>query len=134
MQICEQLKQLKGMKELINLKKNEISKLEELLDITGIDYSKEKIKVNPGNAKFTNTIDQIVCLEEDLKIEIDKFVTAEKEVSRAISSINDTREKLVLYKKYFDFATFDEIAVDLDLSKSRVFHIHRNALQKLSKI
>ena len=134
MDIKKHLDQILFLNELIHCKLQQIKDLKSLLDISGIDYSKEKIKTNNNNAKFTSIINKIVDLENSLQDNIISILDLQDEFKNIINLLDDRTEKLILYYKYLNLLSTYEIEEKLNISRTTFYKKYKNALKNIEKI
>ena len=102
--------------------------------LTSINVSmSERVQSSLDPDKFTNTISKIVELEKEINDDIDKLVDLKSIARKAIESLDDDVEKMVLYKRYFENKTFEQISVELNYSWRRIHQFHGDALKKLER-
>ena len=94
----------------------------------------EKVQTDVNPDKFTNTISKIIELEKDINADIDKLVDMKRVARNLIESLDNDVEKLVMYKRYFDNKTFEEISVEMSYSWRRIHQVHGNSLKKLERL
>ena len=93
----------------------------------------ERVQSSLDPDKFTNTISKIVELEKEINDDIDKLVDLKSIARKAIESLDNDIEKMVLYKRYFENKTFEQISVELNYSWRRIHQFHGDALKKLER-
>ena len=102
--------------------------------LTSINVSMgERVQSSLDPDKFTNTISKIVELEKEINDDIDKLVDLKSIARKAIESLDNDIEKMVLYKRYFENKTFEQISVELNYSWRRIHQFHGDALKKLER-
>ena len=88
--------------------------------------------------KFFNDLEK---LAEVFEIEIsdlfnnrslDEIPNLKKLINEMIETLDSIVEKTVLYKRYFENNSFDDIAVVMNYSVRRVYQIHADAIGKLT--
>ena len=93
----------------------------------------EQVQGTKDPDKFTDPVSKIIELENEINADIDKLVDLKSEARKSIEQLNDDREKLVLYKRYFENKTFEQIAVEMNYSWRRIHQFHGDALKKLER-
>jgi DNA-directed RNA polymerase specialized sigma subunit len=124
------LRQAYRLNELINSHTKELESLKLLLtSLPGIDFSQEKVQGGKLPCDRTpNIISQIVELENEVKQEIENFITLKKEVHDVINAVTNPNEKLVLRYRYIEFLTWEQTANLMAYSIKQVHRIHSEAL------
>lgn len=134
MDIKKYFDKIQSLEELIICKKQELKVLRTLLDISSLDYSKEKSQINYNNAQFTNTVDKIVDLENSLQDNIISILDLQDEVKNIINLLDDRTEKLILYYKYLNLLSNYEIEEKLNISRATFYKKYKNALKNIGKV
>lgn len=94
----------------------------------------EKVQSTKDPDKFTDPVSKIIELEKEINKDIDNLIDLKCEARKSIEQLNDDREKLVLYKRYFENKTFEQISVELNYSWRHIHRLHSSALQNFAKI
>ena len=132
MQAKEFLNKIRHIDMMINCKLEQTSNLRSRLTSINVSMS-ERVQSSLDPDKFTNTISKIVELEKEINDDIDKLVDLKSIARKAIESLDDDVEKMVLYKRYFENKTFEQISVELNYSWRRIHQFHGDALKKLER-
>lgn len=124
------LKQAYRLNELIQCNKQELADLRLLSDnISGIDYSKDRVQISPTNeAGFTKIVAKIVELEKAINDDIEKMLSLKLEIRTTINKVQDNDEKLLLKHRYLNFLSWEDICDEMNISIRTAFRIHSNAL------
>lgn len=67
-------------------------------------------------------------LEEKINADIDELVSLKSDITKAIGTVNDPEESLLLTLRYLNYKTWEEIADELDCSVRKVHIVHSKAL------
>ena len=94
----------------------------------------EKVHSTKDPDKFTDPVSKIIELEQEINEDIDNLVDLKCEARKSIEQLNDDREKLVLYKRYFENKTFEQISVEMNYSWRRIHQFHSDALMQLEML
>lgn len=84
--------------------------------------------------RLANIVAKIVDLEEQLQKDLEEYINLKKKVIMQINSMEDGRLKLVLYHRYLNQKTWEDIACDLNCSTQWVHALHGQALREFEKI
>ncbi len=84
--------------------------------------------------RLANIVAKIVDLEEQLQKDLEEYINLKSKVIMQINSMEDGRLKLVLYHRYLNQKTWEDIACDLNCSTQWVHTLHGQALQEFEKI
>lgn len=113
---------------MIDIKANEVAKLRALIDVGAVRYDKDKVMGGGGDDKMADTVVKIVELEDEINADIDKMIEWKRFANEMIESLDDDREKVILYKRYFEKKSFEQISVDTNYSWRQVHRLHGRAL------
>ncbi len=129
----EYLSQAYRMDEQINCKIEQLSTLNDLATkatstLTGMPH-------NPNKATSTleNAITKIVDLQKEINDDIDRLVDVKAEITRVIKSVENVDQRFILEKRYLCWASWPEIAVELNVSNRRLYYLHDLALEEVQK-
>jgi hypothetical protein len=115
----EYIRQLQARKESLHISYSGIS---------GIDYSKDKIQSSPVNTLEQRAWDMLERMQEiddkiiELSLNIDKKLQEIHEIGNSLYS-------QLLYMRYAEYKTFEQIAVDLSYDYFYVCRTHGEALR-----
>ncbi len=99
--------------------------------VQGMFYG-ERIGTNPNRdieAPFIKTIEKIWEREQRINEKIDKLVDLKTEIDVAIDQMNNAEERLLLKYRYLKNESWEDIAMDLNVSYRTVHRIHASALR-----
>lgn len=99
--------------------------------VQGMFYG-ERIGTNPNRdieAPFIKTIEKIWEREQQINEKIDKLVDLKTEIDAAIDQMNNAEERLLLKYRYLKNESWEDIAMDLNVSYRTVHRIHASALR-----
>lgn len=114
----------------INEKLEEKERLKELTTkITSAWKDDVSVSGSGSQDKIGDAIARIVDLEAEIDRAVDKFVDTKKEVSEIIDKIQNPDQVSVLYKRYFQFKTWEQIACEMHMTYRNVCYVHGRALQ-----
>ena len=134
MQAKEFLKNLIQIDMMISCKKEQIAELRETLTSIGCATDNERVQTSIKGDKMTNVIAKIMELENLVNNDIGILTEYKLQAREMIEKLQNNVEKIVLYKRYFDCKSFEQIAVECNYSWRHVHRIHGNALINLDKI
>lgn len=128
----EYLNQLKKLNCCIKNKKQELSELSEIIYTTpALDTSKEKVTTSVQNKGF-DKIDNKIDLEKEIAQQIEDFISLKHKIINDIHSLNRSEYIDILYKRYVQFKSFEEIAVEMNYSYRHTTRIHGYALKSFA--
>ena len=135
MDVREWLENIGKLDELIDGKKEELRRLDELsTDISakmpdGMPFS----DTGQVNQKMQNAVIDLVMLENELKTIICKYTNEKQKVLAAIEKL-PAKEYAVLHRYYIRYMTIEKIAEDLGISTVSVWRIKKKALNNLASV
>lgn len=116
----------------INVEIQELESLKSMRgQVQGVFYG-ERIGTNPNRnleAPFVKTIEKIWEREQSLNEKIDRLVDLKTEINAAIDKLEDVEERLLLKYRYLKNESWEDIALDLNVSYRTVHRIHATALR-----
>lgn len=72
--------------------------------------------------------------EKEIAVDIDRLIDVKREVMAVIDSLDDPDEINLLYKRYFQYLKWEEIALKMHFSYKWIHRIHGNALRSVDRI
>lgn len=130
----EFLNRIRTINILIDCKIEQVTRLRVLLTGGAIRYDKEKVQSSVSNDTMLNTVAKIIELEEQINADIDLLVDYKSRARNLIEQLSNDIEKIILYKRYFDNKTFEQISVECNYGWRHTCRLHGNALNSLSKV
>ena len=116
----------------INVEIQELESLKSMRgQVQGVFYG-ERIGTNPNRnleAPFVKTIEKIWEREQSLNEKIYMLVDLKTEINAAIDKLEDVEERLLLKYRYLKNESWEDIALDLNVSYRTVHRIHATALR-----
>ena len=105
------------------------------LDVSfgGIDYSADRIQTTPKNkleeaaVRLSDRIEQLDEKIAKVSLEIDDRISS-------IEKLSDEIHRNVLFKRYAEDKSFEQISVELGYAYNYTCNIHGDALKELSKV
>ena len=130
----EYMSQAYRLNERINCKIEQLSDLNDLARkatgiLTGMPHNPNK-----GTSSLDRIIAKIVDLQTEINQDIDKLVDLKRDLRDVIESVDDIDQRFILEKRYLCWASWPEIAVEMNISNRWLFHLHDLALEKIQKI
>ena len=131
----EELKQIKKLDTQIRIKELEIRDIENrMTGCAGITYE-EKVQSGSPNEKSPQEkwYPLLDKYQKQLSQQVMDLMEYKKEIMETIDKLTDPNHIAVLYKRYFEFKQWEEIAVDMHYSYRGVLKLHGRALQEYEK-
>lgn len=84
--------------------------------------------------KLSGIVAKILELEDKLQSDLEEYINLKSKAILQINSMEDGKLKLVLYHRYLNQKTWEDIACDLNCSTQWIHTLHGQALQEFEKI
>ena len=135
MKAKEYLRHLQRLDTMINQKIKELNDLHMISQSTGgMDYSKERVQSSPtGDAPFVQSVLRIAELEKEINAEIDRFVDEKHTIINQIQALQNPRYIDILYKRYIEYKSLEQICVEMKFSYDHIRHLHGDALKEFGE-
>lgn len=131
----EYLQQIRKIDLLIQNKLEQAQELRSKLEVQGINFESDgSTSATRKVTKMNDLIVSVVTLEEEINQQIDLLINKKREVMELIDSLDNADEISLLYKRYFNYKKWEEIAVDMNYTYRGILKIHGRALQNLEKV
>ena len=119
----------------INNKMSELSMLKsKSTSLQAVVINDDKVQTSPALDRLGNDVSDILELEEEIHKEIKTYNDLKHKIINEIHSLNNRLYIEILYKRYVEFKSLEEIAVEMNYSYDRVRHLHGYALMDFDKI
>ena len=134
MKAINYLKQIKLMDAKIDSDILEIEQLEALATKTTSVMGGERVQSSGSQQKMADCVVKIVIMKGQLEDEIDRFIDYKAEAKKMISESCDADCCRLLYKRYFQDNTWEQIAVEMGFTYQWVSGgLHQRALAQLQR-
>lgn len=127
------LNQIVRINRMINNKLAEIYQLKTMVCSISVSANEDKVQSSSDKDKLGSAVAKIVDLENEINKAIDIYVDKKERIVSQIDSIKDIMEYQVLFSRYIEHKTFEQIAEDNDYSVRQILRIHGNALVEFEK-
>jgi DNA-directed RNA polymerase specialized sigma24 family protein len=84
--------------------------------------------------RFSLLVAELSDYESKIEGEEEILFREKAEIERVIDLVPDAAEQLVLQKHYIELRTFEQIAGEMDYSRSEIFYLRRRALRNVDVI
>ena len=132
MNVKEYLEKAYGLDETINTKLETLSMLRSLLTKTTSVISGMPQGCGDGRG-LEKSIAKIVDLENEINRDIDELVDIKANIKSMIDTIKNPTQKNMMEMRYLQGKSWDEIAIELDKSRTTIFHVHNDVISELEK-
>ena len=119
---------------MINCKLEQVSELRSMLLPGAIRYDKDKVQTSNNADTIADTVSKLMELEEKINTDIDELVELKSVARDNIERMENDVEKVILYKRYFNNESFENIAVECGYSWRHIHRLHGEALKNFDKI
>lgn len=127
------LNQIDRINRMINNKLAEIYQLKTMVCSISVSADEDKVQTSSDKDKLGNAVAKIVDLENEINKTIDMYVGKRERIISQIDAITDIMEYQVLFSRYIEGKTFEQIAEDNEYSVRQILRIHGNALVEFEK-
>ena len=127
------LNQIDRINRMINNKLAEIYQLKTMICSISVSADEDKVQTSLDKDKLGNAVAKIVDLENEINKIIDMYVGKRERITSQIDAVNDVMEYQVLFSRYIEGKTFEQIAEDNEYSVRQILRIHGNALVEFEK-
>lgn len=88
-----------------------------------------------GDEKLVDAVSKIIEAKNRVSDELEMLEATEREVVKTIDSVTDNALNTLLYKRYINGKTFEQIAVEMNYSYYHVVHrLHPKALKAVKML
>lgn len=127
------LNQIDRINRMINNKLAEIYQLKTMVCSISVSADEDKVQTSSDKDKLGSAVAKIIDLENEINKEIDVYVDKKERIVSQIEAIKDIMEYQVLFSRYIEYKTFEQIAEDNEYSIRQILRIHGNALVEFEK-
>lgn len=129
----EYLKQIRKANIMIDYKQRQLDELRELCTSITSPINSDKVQTSGVSDKIGDTVSKIIDLQNIINSDIDRLVDLKQEIMAVIDKLDATYLQLI-YLRYFEFRTWEQIACEMNYSCPWIWKLHGEALQKVSEI
>lgn len=134
MRAIDYLNRIKVMDAKIETKTEELERLKTLAEKTTASSGGERVQTSGNQQKLEDCVIKITQLKSEVNAIIEKFVGYKKEAMEIIDNSCDADCLRLLYKRYFSYMKWEEIAVDMNYTYQWVSGgLHQRALGQVQK-
>lgn len=128
----EYLRQLRRLEVCIEQRQEELNRLRELIGCNAIDYG-ERVQTSPSADSIPNEVIRRAELEADISRKIERFLQLKHKIINEIQSLDNAVYVKILYMRYVEYKSLDEIAEKMNYSYRQVLRLHGTALKEFRK-
>lgn len=128
------LQQLDRYSKQINNKLAEIYQLGSLATNIGVTLKADMIKSSPDMDKTGDCVSDIVDKENEAKKMISEYINMKQIIINQINELPNTLQMQVLFSKYVEMKTHEEIATELGYCEKQIRRVHNNGIKEFERI
>ena len=128
----EYLRQLHRLEICIEQRQEELNRLRELIGSHAIDYG-ERVQTSPSADSIPNEVIRRAELEADISRKTERFMQLKHKIINEIQLLDNAVYVNILYKRYVEYKSLEEIAVEMNYSYIHIKRLHGYALLEFKK-
>ena len=94
----------------------------------------DRVQSSNNQQKMANAIERCVDMETEIDTLIDELIDTKREVIAVIEQLDSPTEYRILHKRYIQYISLEDIAVELKKEYSTITTTHGRALKKVQEI
>ena len=128
------LKQIELCDIHISSKIEEVDKMRELAAKVTSTLKADVVSESMNQDKLGDAVAKIIDLQDEINKSIDHYIDLKNEISKVIEKVTDADQAAVLYKRYFLYERWEQIACEMNMTYRNVCYIHGRALQTVESL
>lgn len=128
------LQQVKLYDTHINTKIEEMDNLKALATKITATLKQDVVSGGGNQDKIGDAVAKIVDLEREINAIIDAYIKLKRQVNDVVDKVTDPDQAAVLYKRYFLYERWEQIALEMNMTYRNVCYIHGKALQTVNRL
>ena len=128
----EYLRQLKTASIKIEQKEDELERLKAAAESISANNESERVQTTPKD-RVSEDVARIMDLKEEINRDIGELLILKNKIINEIQSLDSPVYIDILYKRYVEYKTLEEIAVEMSYSYGYIKRIHGHALLAFGK-
>lgn len=128
------LQQVKLYDTHINVKLEELSRIKALTTKITPTLKQDVVSGSGNQDKLGDAVAKIVDLEREINAIIDAYIKLKRQVNDVVDKVTDPDQAAVLYKRYFLYERWEQIALEMNMTYRNVCYIHGKALLTIKKL
>ena len=129
----EYLRQLRTAEIKIEQKEEELERLKSSLESISTGTDGERVQTTP-RAKVSEDVPQMVDLKREIESDIKELLILKNKIINEIQSMDNPVYINILYKRYVQYKSLEEIEVEMSYSYHWIKHLHGIALQEFKRV
>lgn len=133
MKAKEYLRRVRLLRQKQHQSARQLERLRESMSLLeGIRYDRDKVQTSANDNQMDGIV-RLVDAEREYEADLLRYTETEKVIVEEINSLGNPDYVEVLYKRYVDGKSFEEISCEMYRSYYRTCHIHGEALADFEK-
>lgn len=128
------LQQVKLYDTHINVKLEELSRTKALATKITATLKQDVVSGSGNQDKLGDAVAKIVDMEREINAIIDAYVNLKRQVEEVVDKVADPDQAAILYKRYFLYERWEQIALEMNMTYRNVCYIHGKALLTVNKL
>ena len=128
----EYLRQLRTASIKIEQKEDELERLKAAAESISANTESERVQTTPRD-RISEDVARIMDLKEEINRDIGELLILKNKIINEIQSLDNPVYIDILYKRYVEYKTLEEIAVEMSYSYRQVLRLHGLALQDFKR-
>ena len=133
MKAKEYLKQIEKLDKCIDQKQIECDSLRLLAESNGSIQYGERVQTSPQGDTLEKKVLKYVQMEQEINDMVDRFVDLKHKIIDEIQGLSEVKHIDVLFKKYVQYKSLEQIAVEMNYTYQYVRELHGHALQDFER-
>lgn len=133
METKQYLSQISRLDRMIKNKMTELAQLKELTYGLSSISNEERVQTTLSPDKIGNKISKIDEMERKIDSLVDEYVDKRNLIIAQIDSMENETHYEVLFARYIEKKTFEQIAAEMSYSWRQIIRLHGKALQEFEK-
>lgn len=129
----EYLRQLRTAEIKIEQKEEELERLKSSLESISTGTDGERVQTTPRD-KVSEDVPQMVDLKREIESDIKELLILKNKIINEIQSMDNPVYINILCKRYVQYKSLEEIAVEMSYSYHWIKHLHGIALQEFKRV
>ena len=122
------LSQAYRIDQRINAKLEQVARLRSLTQRVTTTFDSQRVSRTRDVTSTQTAINRLIEAEEKVNKDIDAFIDCKREIQEAIDYLEDDDCRLLLELRYLCMKCWDDIAIEMHISRAHVYRLHNLAL------
>ena len=127
------LNQVDRLNRMINNKLAEIYQLKTMACSVSVAYDGDRVSASGHKDRLGSIVAKIADKESEINSRIDMLIAKKEKIVSQIEDLDDTMEYQILFSRYIERKTFEQIADESGYSQRQTLRIHGDALTEFER-